>query len=115
MDHRAFWFANRGQCIKGKQCQHIAIKNKICVCVQNNLAYFPFMHYPLVANRKARWSIVYFPQFNDNYGEPDSQKVQSLTNTVVIVSIRFRNLCTDGILEIRTQGPLIEGASCDMI
>ena len=25
MDHRAFRFATRGQCIKGKQCQHIAI------------------------------------------------------------------------------------------
>ena len=30
---------------------------KICVCVQNNLAYFPFMHCPLVANWKMRWSI----------------------------------------------------------
>ena len=25
MDHCIFWFATRGQCIKGKQCQHIAI------------------------------------------------------------------------------------------
>ena len=50
MDNRAFQFATRGQCIKGKQCWHIAIKNKICVCFQNNLAYFPFMHCPLVAN-----------------------------------------------------------------
>ena len=27
-------------------------------CVQNNLAYFPFMHWPLVVNQKARWSIM---------------------------------------------------------
>ena len=26
-------------------------------CVQNNLAFFPFMHCPLVANWKTRWSI----------------------------------------------------------
>ena len=52
-----FNFSTRGQWIKGKQCQHIAIKNKICVCVQNNLAYFPFMHCPLVLNQKVRWSI----------------------------------------------------------
>ena len=43
MDHYAFQLATRGQCIKGKLCQHIAIKNKISFCVQNNLAYFPFM------------------------------------------------------------------------
>ena len=57
MDHRAFRFTTRVQCIKGKQCQHIANKNKICICVQNNLAYFPFMHCPLVLNQKAQWSI----------------------------------------------------------
>ena len=51
MDQRAFIFATRGQCIKGKQCQHITIKNQIFVCVQNNLAYFPFMHCPLVGNQ----------------------------------------------------------------
>ena len=56
MDQRAFVFATRGHCIKGKQCYHIAIKNKICVCVQNNLAYFLFLHCPLMANWKARWS-----------------------------------------------------------
>ena len=28
-----------------------------CVCVQNNLAYFPFIHCPLVANQKTRWYI----------------------------------------------------------
>ena len=28
MDQRIFVFATRGHCIKGKQCQHIAIKNK---------------------------------------------------------------------------------------
>ena len=28
MDHRICWFANRGQFIKGKQCQHIANKTK---------------------------------------------------------------------------------------
>ena len=32
-------------------------RNATLCCVQNNLAYFPFMHCPLVANRKARWSI----------------------------------------------------------
>ena len=53
MDHRVFRFATRGQCIKGKQWN----LKKICVCVQNNLAYFPFMHCPLVANWKTRWSI----------------------------------------------------------
>ena len=58
MDHRTFFFATRGHSIKGKQCQHVAFKNKICICVQNNLAYFPFMNWPLVANQKARWSIV---------------------------------------------------------
>ena len=58
MDQRAFIFATRGQCIKGKQCQHITIKNQIFVCVQNNLAYFPFIHCPLVGNQKRRWSIV---------------------------------------------------------
>ena len=57
MDQRAFVFATRGHCIKGKQCYHIAIKNKRCVSVQNNLAYFPFMHCPLVANGKVSWSI----------------------------------------------------------
>ena len=31
MDQRAFVFATRGHCIIGKQCLHIAIKNKICV------------------------------------------------------------------------------------
>ena len=50
-------FDPRGHYIKGKQCQHVILKNKIYVCVQNNLAYFPFMHCPRVANRKARWSI----------------------------------------------------------
>ena len=59
MDQHTFVFATRGHCIKGKQCYYIAIRNKIIVCVQNNLAYFPFMHCPLVANRKTRWSIVY--------------------------------------------------------
>ena len=57
MDQHAFVFVTRGHCIKGKQCQHIAIKNKICVCVQKNRAYFPFMHYPLVAKLKAWLSI----------------------------------------------------------
>ena len=60
MDQCAFVFATRGHCIKGKQFQHIAIKNKICVFVQNNLAYFPFMHCPLVSNQKALWSILTF-------------------------------------------------------
>ena len=50
MDQHAFVFATRGHCIKGKQCYHIVIKNKIYVCVQNNLAYFPLMRCPLVAN-----------------------------------------------------------------
>ena len=53
MDQGTFVFATKGHSIKDKQCQHIALKNKICVCVQVNLAYFPF----LVANRKVRWSI----------------------------------------------------------
>ena len=57
MDQCTFVFATRGHCIKGKQCQHVVLKNKISVCVQNNLACFPFLHYPLVANRKACWSI----------------------------------------------------------
>ena len=57
MDQRAFIFATRGQCIKGKLCQHITINNQIFVCIKNNLAYFPFMHCPLVGNQKARWSI----------------------------------------------------------
>ena len=58
MDHRIFWFAARGQSIKGKQCNTLQFKTKyLCACVQNNLAYFPFMHCPLVANQKTRWSI----------------------------------------------------------
>ena len=57
MDQRAFVFATRGNCIKGKQCQRIALKNQIYVCIQNNIAYFPFMHCPLVGNQKWRWSI----------------------------------------------------------
>ena len=56
MDQRTFVFATSGHCIKDKQCQHVAIKI-ICVFVQNNLAYFPFMHCPLVANPKPYWSI----------------------------------------------------------
>ena len=50
MDQHAFVFATRGQCIKGKQCQRITLKNQIFVCSQNNLVYFP--------NQKRRWSIV---------------------------------------------------------
>ena len=42
MDQGTFVFATKGHSIKDKQCQHIALKNKICVCVQINLAYFPF-------------------------------------------------------------------------
>ena len=51
MDQHSFVFVTRGKCIKGKQCQRITIKNQIFVCVQNNLAYFPFMHCPLVGNQ----------------------------------------------------------------
>ena len=29
----------------------------MCVCVQNNLAYFPFMHCPVGTNRTVHWSI----------------------------------------------------------
>ena len=50
MDQRAFVFATRGHCIKGKQCQYITIKNQYMSLCSNNLAYFPFMHCPLVAN-----------------------------------------------------------------
>ena len=39
-------------------------KSKICVCVQNNLAYFPFLRCSLVANRKTRWSIGSAPKSN---------------------------------------------------
>ena len=56
-DQHAFVFATRGHCIKDKQCQHLTIKNKISVCIQNNLSYFPFMHCPLVGKQKWRWSI----------------------------------------------------------
>ena len=56
MDHHVFRFTTTWQCIKGKQ-YILQIKTKIGV--QNNLAYFPFMHCPLVSNRKTRWSIRY--------------------------------------------------------
>ena len=58
MDQHIFVFATRGHCIKGKQCQRITIKNQNMSLCQNNLSYFPFMHCPLVANQKARLSIV---------------------------------------------------------
>ena len=57
MDHCVFQFATRWQCIKRQQCYHISIYNKIRGYVQNNLSFFPFMHCPLVANWKTRWSI----------------------------------------------------------
>ena len=66
MDQRAFVFATRGQCIKGKQCQHITIKNQIFDCIQNNLAYFPFMYCPLVGNQKWHWSIYYLSLLTAN-------------------------------------------------
>ena len=50
MDQRSFVFATRGHCIKGKQYQHITIKNQnICLCSkQSSLFSFPFtMHCPL--------------------------------------------------------------------
>ena len=52
MDHRVFRFATRGHCIKGKQCY---LKQNMCL--RSKQAYFPFMHCPLVANQKTRWSI----------------------------------------------------------
>ena len=57
MDQRAFVFAARGHCIKGNNASTLQLKNKICVCVKNNLTYFPFIRWPLVANRKVGWSI----------------------------------------------------------
>ena len=53
MDHRAFRFATRGQCIKGKWARlfwtHILFL--IAMCQQ------PFLQCPLVANTNPRWSI----------------------------------------------------------
>ena len=36
---------------------HCNLKQNMCLCSHHNLAYFPFMHCPLVANQKTRWSI----------------------------------------------------------
>ena len=45
-----------GTASKVNNASTLQLKIKIWVGVQNNLAYFSFMHCPLAANRKARWS-----------------------------------------------------------
>ena len=40
MDQRTFVFATRGRCIKGKQCQHVTLKNKtICLCSKQSILF----------------------------------------------------------------------------
>ena len=46
MDQRTFVFATRGRCIKGKQCQHVTLKNKtICLCSKQS-SLFSFYALP---------------------------------------------------------------------
>ena len=49
MDHRAFQFATRGQCIKGKHASTLQLKPKY-VFVSKQSSFFPFMHCLLAAN-----------------------------------------------------------------
>ena len=57
IDQRAFVFATRGQCIKGKQCQHIAIKksNMQLLTKQSNL----FSIYALPSGGKSKCAVVH--------------------------------------------------------
>ena len=59
MDQRAFVFAARGHCIKGKQCQHITVKNQNMSLGSKQSSLFSFYARTLVANWKAQWSIIF--------------------------------------------------------
>ena len=54
MDRNAFVFATREHFIKGKNDCALQLRIEICLCIENNLAYFPFMQCSLVAKSKAR-------------------------------------------------------------
>ena len=56
MDHRIFWFATRGQCIKGKKARLFWTQPRIFFNC-NVLALLSFYALPSGGNRKTWWSI----------------------------------------------------------
>ena len=57
MDQRSFVFATRGHCIKGKQCQHITIKNQnMCLCSKQDSL---FSFYALPSGCKSKGTVVH--------------------------------------------------------
>ena len=61
MDQHAFAFATRGHCIKGKQCQHITVKNQNMSLgsKQSSLFYF----YALLSGGKLKGAVVHYALF----------------------------------------------------
>ena len=97
IDQRAF----QGTASKENSASTLVLNNKIFVCVQNNPAYFPFMHCPLVANWKARWSIAVWwnvfwgkcqctncPTLNRTWAEISLKRFWFLTNKEVYLPIK---------------------------
>ena len=58
MDQLAFQFTTRGRCIQGTHWRPISETKNFFFVFESNLPYFPFMQRTLVANWKARWSII---------------------------------------------------------
>ena len=54
MDHRIFWFATRGQCIKGKQCN---LKQNMCLCSKQSSL---FSFYALPSGSKSKEAVVHY-------------------------------------------------------
>ena len=57
MDLRTFVFATRGHCIKGKQCQHITIKNQSMYLCSKQSSLFSF--YALSSGGKSKGAVVH--------------------------------------------------------
>ena len=58
MDQRAFVFAARGHCIKGKQCQHITVKNQNMSLGSKQSSLFSF--YALPSDGKLKGAVVQY-------------------------------------------------------
>ena len=58
MDQRAFAFATRGHCIKGKQCQHITITNQNMSLCSKQSSLFSF--YALPSGGKSKGAMVHW-------------------------------------------------------
>ena len=62
MDQRAFAFATRGHCIKGKQCQHITITNQNMSLCSKQSSLFSF--YALPSGGKSKGAVVHSQKGN---------------------------------------------------